>query len=122
MKFSKGFNRDYEFYLKNKERFSFAGVRVDITRCDEGTGISAKEAFYRIDTRGEKNINTNEPELLNELVRCKKSINLHIKMWVEGYEDMMEGVEYYLGLFVGSPPPWVEVSFRNQLRRKFKNR
>jgi len=98
MKYSKAFNRDYEFYLKNKERFSFAGVRVDIAH--ECSGVSAKENFYRIDTRGEKNVTTNEPELLNEILRCKKSINLHIKMWVEGYEDMLESVEYYMSLFV----------------------
>jgi len=118
-KYSKGFTRDYDFYLKSKDRFTFAGVKVDGILFDE-TGVSAKEAFYRQDTKGETMVSTREPDLLKEIITCKKSINLHIKMWVEGYEDMMEGVEYYLENCVQEPPPWVEDSFRKQLRRRFK--
>ena len=79
--------------------FTFAGVRVN------ANDVSPKDAFFRLDTRGQKDISSSEPELMSEVIRCKKSINLHIKMWVEGFEDMMEGIDYY------SPPPWVEISF-----------
>ena len=115
MKYSKGFNRDYEFYLKNKERFTFSGVKIGVLT-DHRDGVSAKHAFFLIDTRGEM-VPTCEPDLLGKIIQCKKSINLHIKMWVEGFEDMMEGVQYYMDIFI-DPPPWVEDSFRKQLRRK----
>jgi len=80
-------------------------------------GKSAKKCFCRYDTTG-KMEPTNEPELLQSLIVCKKSINLHIKLWVESYDDMVEGVDFYMNLFQGTPPPWVEDSFRKQLSRQ----
>lgn len=118
--YSKAFDRDYDFYLRNKDTLSFAGVDVgkDIVH-DPENGMDVKECFYRMDTRGEKCVATREPELLKQLVSCKKSVNLHIKMCVEGYEDMMEGVDFYMDNCLIDPPPWVADSFRKQLRQKF---
>lgn len=116
MKFSKKFNRDYEFYLQNRDTFTFCGVGVEV-KGDLENGVSAKQSFQSFDTDG-KVLPTNEPDLLKSIIVCKKSINLHIKMWVEGYDEMMEGVEFYLNIFVGDPPPWVEQSFRKQLQRR----
>ena len=84
---------------------------------DPENGVTAKKAFHSFDTMG-KSLPTNEPELLESILKCKKSINLHIKMWIEGYDDMMEDVEYYMKLFNGEPPSWVEDSFRKQLSRR----
>jgi hypothetical protein len=39
-------------------------------------------------------------------------------MWVEGYDDMMQGVDEYLKEF-DNPPEWVGKSFRNQLKKHF---
>jgi len=62
-----------------------------------------------------------EPELLKEVITCKKSINLHIKMWVDGYEDMMMGIEEYMKEFI-DPPIWVYNSFiKSLIRKNLKN-
>ena len=116
MKYSKNFNRDYNFYLPNKGIFTFSGDRVDVP-VDMENGVSCKESFRSWDSMG-KILPTKEPELLKSVIICKKSINLHIKMWVEGYGEMMEGVEFYMDLFQGEPPQWVENSFLKQLQRK----
>ena len=116
MKYSKKFNRDYQFYLDNKDLFFFSGVKVTV-ETDLDTGVSGKESFHSFDTQG-KVKPTREPELLRSIIVCKKSISLHIKMWVEGFDEMMEGVDYYMNQFMGDPPPWIEDSFRKQLRRR----
>lgn len=59
-----------------------------------------------------------EPELLRKVIIFKKSLNFHIKMWVDGYDDMMTGIDDYLKEF-DRPPSWVRKSFRNQLKKKF---
>ena len=120
-KYSKKFNRDYDFYLQNLDTFSFGGVNVgdDMVFHDPTNGVPAKQSFWNYDTQG-KLLPTNEPELLKRVIICKKSINLHIKMWVGGYEEMMEGIDYYMNLFHGQPPRWVEDSFRKQLQKKIR--
>jgi hypothetical protein len=83
MNYSENFNRDYEFYLKNIDNFKFCGTHTPKFKAvfDE-KGNSAKEVFYNIDTYG-KNIPTNEPELLDDLLLCKASVNFQIKQWAE---------------------------------------
>jgi len=49
-------------------------------------GKSGKEVFYLIDSTG-KNSPTREPELLNELLLCKASVNFQIKEWAKGRAD-----------------------------------
>jgi hypothetical protein len=82
MKYSKSFERDYAFYLKNIDVFNFCGTlnpRFEAI----GNGIkSAKEVFYLIDSHG-KNEPTVEPYLLNKLLLTKASVNFQIKQWSE---------------------------------------
>lgn len=89
MKYSKRFNRDYNFYIRNLERFSFCGKEYSqfshLVIFDD-KGITAKEAFYYYESMG-KVLKTNEATLLISLHICKASINLHIKMWSEGIAD-----------------------------------
>lgn len=118
MKYSKKFDRNYDFYLQNKDQFAFSGVKVTV-KFDPQHGVSGKEAFHKFDTTGIM-VGTTEPELLISIINCKKSINLHIKMWVEGYEDMMEGIDFYINQFRGEPPSWVEDSLRKQLKRQMR--
>ena len=42
MKYSKKFERDYEFYLNNKKSFSFSGVHVSVDS-DPETGLAPKK-------------------------------------------------------------------------------
>ena len=117
MKYSKKFNRDYEFYLRNRSTFTFSGDNCVHVPVNMEHGVSCKESFWSWDSSG-KLLPTKEPSLLQSVIVCKKSINLHLKMWVEGYDEMMESVGFYMNLFEGEPPRWVEDSFRKQLRRK----
>lgn len=83
MKFSKNFERDYNWYYKYRFEFNFCGsLNPNHVPIPDENGKSAKEVLYNIDTYG-KNIGCNESELLNELLLCKASINFMIKMWAE---------------------------------------
>lgn len=83
MKYSKNFERDYDWYLKYKDSFDFDGSidTSDKVIYDEN-GKTAKECFYRYDSMG-KILPTSEPELLFKIYKCKGSINFNIKMWAE---------------------------------------
>jgi hypothetical protein len=68
------------------------------------------------ETKGEK-LSCNDLVLLQELITSKGSINLHIKMWVDGWYDMLEPIGYYLDSFIGPVPEWIKNSILNQLRK-----
>lgn len=86
-KYSASFERDYDFYLSNKNKFTFCGtVTPKHKAIFDQNGKTAKQVFYLIDSCG-KNQPTKEPDLLNELLLCKASINFQIKQWAEGRAD-----------------------------------
>lgn len=110
----KAWIRDYEFYLKNKDKFYFfGGYLPDLIESPDG--VKAMKAFKIWDSQG-KIIPCCEIELLKEVIACKKSVNWHIKHWVEGYHIMFMGIYEYIQEFI-DPPAWVEVSFRKQLAK-----
>jgi len=82
MKYSEAFERDWNWYYKWKDVFTFSGKPLKFIAIEDKNGVSAKEAFYKIDSNG-KNIPTKEPELLNQILLCKASVNFNIKMWAE---------------------------------------
>lgn len=83
MKYSEKFERDWNWYYKWKDEFTFDGSPASGKVFGNKTfGKSAKECFYIHDSQG-KIIPTNEPELLEQIFKCKGSINFHIKMWAE---------------------------------------
>ena len=90
--YSKNFERDYSFYLKNKDVFNFDGSIYYSNKKGESlvnyseNGLSAKESFYKYDSNGEASF-CKEPELLYQILKTKGSINFHIKMWSEGRYD-----------------------------------
>lgn len=96
MKYTESYQRDYEFYLGNRHNFNFSG-KTEITPIADKKGKTAKEVFYMIDTHGKKkNTPCCEPELLSELLKCKASVNLQIKMWAEARADgTLSGDEFY---------------------------
>ena len=83
MKYSKNFERDYNWYLKYKDIFDFSGSpdSKELVIKDEN-GLTAKECFYYRDSTGVIKP-TKEPILLAQIYKCKESINFHIKMWAE---------------------------------------
>lgn len=85
--YSQNFERDYSFYLNNIQHFTFCGTMIPKFKAiSEATGKTAKDVFYSIDSNG-KNIPCREPELLDNLLLCKASVNFHIKQWAEGRVD-----------------------------------
>lgn len=110
----KPFDRDWEFLLANKDFHTFAGGEIVEIPFDP-KGVSAKDCFKKYDTSG-KIVASSEPELVREVIRCKKAINFQIKMWGMGYYDIGEGIAYYLKEFI-DPPPWVAESLLNQIKK-----
>lgn len=122
-KYKPNFERDYLFYLQNKDKFTFAGSIIPKVNLNPH-GVDAKKAFWAFDSQG-KNSPCREPELFRQLLICKKAINLQITMWAEGQEDCLIPIKEMLESFIGTPPDWVEASIRNQIekvsRKKYRS-
>lgn len=86
MVYSKGFERDYEFYLKNLDKFNFCGTLNPSFQAIAGGKMSAKECFFHIESNG-KNYPCIDAESLNRLLLTKASVNFQIKQWAEGISD-----------------------------------
>lgn len=114
VKYGKGFNRDYGFYERHIGKFTYVGEDLSTPEADL-TGADAKKAFHALDSNG-KWIPCSEPNKLIDLLKTKKAINFHLKMWGEGFDDMRMGVFEYMQEFI-DPPAWVETSFREQIRK-----
>jgi hypothetical protein len=116
-KYSKNFERDYAFYLAHLGRFGFTGGALipEVPYAEDG--VDAKRAFFLYDSNG-KLVPCKEPDLFKSLMITKKGINFHLKLWAEGYSDMLMGVHEYIEDFT-DPPDWVEESFRKLLYKEF---
>ncbi|MFA6087432.1 hypothetical protein [Mucilaginibacter sp.] len=87
MKYSKGFERDYNFYISNLKNFDFCGTKEPkYAPIPDLNGLTAKEVFYKIQSEG-VNKPCKEPELLSALLLCQAGINFQIKQWAEGRSD-----------------------------------
>lgn len=91
IKYSKNFERDFNWYLKYKDVFTFSGSE-DYKNYTEGNK-SVKECFYIYDSTG-KLQGCNNNKLLKQIFKCKESINFQIKEWsqdrVKGYLPFVE--------------------------------
>ena len=130
--FSPQFERDYTFYLSNKDNFTFAGSDLKIQYgiqfpgepepVDKDgfaipyspTGKPAKVCFYQLDSEG-KCKPCAEPELLVQILTCKAAINLQIKTWAQSRAEyslskfeLLEYLEHY------KAPEWVFKAIENQ--------
>jgi hypothetical protein len=138
--FSPQFERDYTFYLSNKDTFTFAGSDLKIgygiqfpgepepiEKDDDGkditvpfaipysaTGKSAKVCFYQLDSEGRCKPCA-EPQLLVEILTCKAAVNLQIKTWAQSRAEYtlpkFELLEY---LDYYKAPEWVFTAIENQ--------
>lgn len=124
MKYSKRFDEDWEFYVKNKQRLTFYGGNDVLNENENGKAVTSKEFFHRYDSQGVKGVAGLKCENLaevNEVLRFKKSLNWHIKNWAEGYEDCLQGVDEYLEI-LDSPPNWVRNALIGQILTSRKTR
>jgi len=138
--FSPQFERDYTFYLSNKDNFTFAGSDLKLQYRiqfpgepepigkDEGgkdinvpfsipysaTGKTAKVCFYSLDSEG-KCKPCAEPQLLVEILTCKAAINLQIKIWSQSRaEYTLSKIELQEYLDHYQAPEWVFKAIENQ--------
>lgn len=121
-KYSTNFERDWLFYSTNFTKLSFWGGDAIHLPTYNAAGLSGKDYFYKLDSQGLKavsKIGCSEPDLVADILRFKKAINFHIKMWAEGYNDCLQGVNKYLETF-DNPPEWVEDALRGQIYRRVK--
>lgn len=116
MKYKANFERDWLFYCNNKNKFNFAPDYLPQLQYDVD-GKDAKYCFWLFDSTG-KLVPCNQPELLTEVLVCKKSINFHIKLWVDNYMDLFLPIQHYLNEFV-DPPTWIEQALVKQLNKKY---
>ena len=92
MKYSKNFERDWNWYVKYKNVFTFSGsADKKVEMCENGK--DAKFCFHMLDSQG-KLTPTTQPELLVSIIRTKSSINFMIKEWAQdrakGYLPKLE--------------------------------
>ena len=107
--------RDFEFYSANSPKFTFCGTEVE----DVAKGAhDTFDAYVYWENTGIVSP-CQDPELLRKIMICKKSVNFHIKMWVDAYEEVLTDVDEYMLGFV-NPPKWVRKSFLGQLKQKHK--
>lgn len=138
--FSPQFERDYTFYLSNKDKFTFAGSNIKIEygiqfpgepelveKDEEGrdisvpfsipylpTGKPAKVCFYQLDSEG-KCKPCAEPELLVQILVCKAAINLQIKTWAQSRaEYSLSKIELLEYMEYYKAPDWVFKAIENQ--------
>jgi len=114
-KYSPNFERDYNFYLKNIDKFDFIGSDVKKFRPPEGSN-SVKKTFHIFDSQG-KLIPCEDPDLFLKILKFKKGLNFWIKQWAEGFFDLGENMDWYLKDLEGEIPDWVYESFSNQIAK-----
>jgi hypothetical protein len=93
MKYSKEFERDIRFYIKNRHVFNFDGSKEYYNKKGKSliqyfkTGVDGIKAFHAYDSNG-KILPTKHPNILSTILKAKGSINLNIKMWKEDYNNI----------------------------------
>ncbi len=80
-KYSKGFERDFNWYLTSRHRFNFDG-HLDRDIEYDPNGVDGKRAFQLFDAQG-RLVPTKHPNILRTILKTKGSINLHVKMYAE---------------------------------------
>ena len=115
-RFSKRFERDWSFYLDHREKFQFTGQLPREFEYDP-SGPDAKQVWYDWES-GHGLVATSEPDLLSEVHQTKSAINFHIKLWTEGFPEVMEPLDFYLDEF-REPPKWIRKALVGSIRRRW---
>jgi len=115
-KYSKAFERDWQFYVACLDLFTFSGKPAPMISVDVA-GADAKRCFHRYDSTGRMPA-CRDPGLLRRVLIAKGSVNLHIKMWAEGLtEGTLTRPELEDFLSSINAPSWVlEATLRNRAR------
>lgn len=118
-KYSSNFERDYSWYLKYKDIFTFSGS-IDTKIYIEGNN-SVKECFFIYDSQGKlKGCNNNN--LLKQIFKCKESINFQIKEWSIGRaEATLPKIEFDKIIKEYELLPWMIEAVEKQKFKHYKN-
>lgn len=113
MNYSKSFERDYSFYLRTMDVFTFSGKPL-VAINYEKNGVTAKMCVKQYDSFGLL-FPCEEPELAAKILNCKASVNLHIKMYAEslarGEIQLIEIIDLFEEY---NSPEWVIKSIKKQ--------
>jgi hypothetical protein len=121
-KFTPQFERDYNFYVLNKNNFTFAGSDIAAAYNIEYSekGKTAKECFHKLDSEGKK-LPCCEKDLLIEILTCKAAVNMQIKLWAQSRAEytlslieLQEYMEHY------QCPDWVLKAIEAQKTKLIK--
>jgi len=83
----------FEFYRRVASESSMEGTGIPSVQ-SVVDGLPAIEAFAAMEATGARH-GTSEPALLQQVLRAKAHVNLHIKMWAEGIaEGLFHIVEF----------------------------
>lgn len=111
MKYSKRFNKDFNWYLKVRNHFTFSG---DILRKDGHpldiefslSGVDGKQAYHTYDSTG-KLLPTKHPNLLRVLLKTKASVNFQVKQWaIDRAKGELSKVEFMSDVSIFCKKPW----------------
>ena len=112
----KSFEENWDFLLRNSEVFgSMIPAKIAEPSYDED-GLDAKNCFYLFDSTGKLHP-CSDVKTFVDVLATKKGVNLHIKMWVDSYIDMIEPISYYMQSFKGPVPNWVGKAFSRSLKK-----
>ncbi len=121
MKYSKNFNRDFEWYLSVRKLFNFDGYDDWEYVVYDKNGVDGKKAFHIYDSLG-KVAATKHPNILHTLLKTKGSVNLHIKMYAE---DRAKGlfplIEFRAFCIKLKAPYWFKEAVENQKYKYYPN-
>ena len=119
MKYSKNFNRDFNWYLKQRNFFDFDGsLPLDIIY--DKSGIDGKKAFLIYDSQG-KLLPTKHPTLLAKMIKTKGGVNLHVKMFAEDRASgLFPGFEFRALCIKLKAPYWFREAVEHQKVKYWK--
>ena len=105
MKISQKARKDFEFYKNSSLDMIGYLVGEELPECDP-RGKSALECWYSADTHGVK-LPCSQPEILEKVIRTKKSVNLQIKLWAEDIANGNLLTQSELWTWIPDYPEWV---------------
>lgn len=127
-KYSKRFESDWLWYKSVISIFCnddciklfTGGNRYENIKLDVN-GVDAKKAFFVYDSHG-RLVGTTEPKLLEDMMDCKASVNLHIKMYAEGRADgTLPKIEFINVCKSLKAPFWFYKAVEMQKYKYYKN-
>lgn len=112
MIYSKRFERDFRWYLKVRNSFTFSGSIITnksglpLEIKFSSTGIDGKQAYNIYDSTGKLHP-TRHPNILTSLLKTKASVNFQIKQWaIDRSKGELSKIEFLSDVPIFCKKPW----------------